>query len=116
MKRLFLIAGVLVVVFAAGAAIWFVSALRPERVREHLITAVSNRFAARVDVDSANVSIYPRAAISGTRLRIQLRSAEPDTAPLVSVNSFEASAPFRGLVGPRIQLGNVSLVGTDIRI
>src|SRR5690349_7462211 len=116
MKRLFLIAGVLAVLFATGAATWFVWALRPERVREHLITAVSNRFAARVDVDDANVSIYPRPAITGTRLRIQLRNADVETPPLVSVNSFQASAPFSGLAGPRIQLGNVTLVGTDIRI
>jgi hypothetical protein len=34
----------------------------------------------------------------------------------VTVTSFEASAPFRGLVGPGIRLGNVSLAGTDIRI
>jgi len=65
MKRLLLIAGVLAVLSAIGAATWFVWALRPERVREHLITAVSNRFAARVDVDSANVAIYPRPAIEG---------------------------------------------------
>ena len=116
MKRLFLIAGVLAVLFAAGAATWFVWALRPDQVRQHLITAVSNRFAARVDVDDANVSIYPRPAITGTRLRIQLRNADVEMPPLVSVNSFQASAPFSGLAGPRIQLGNVTLVGTDIRI
>jgi len=116
MKRLFLIAGVLVVLSAIGGAIWFMWGLRPERVREHLITAVSNRFAARVDVDSANVAIYPRPAIEGTRLRIQLRNADAELPPLVSVNSFQASAPFSGLVGPRVRLGNVTLVGTEIHI
>jgi hypothetical protein len=116
MKRLVLVAGVLALLLVAGAAAWFAWTLRPERVREHLITAVSNRFAGRVDVDAATVSIYPRPAITGTRLRIQLRNAEADAPPLVSVNAFEASAPFSGLVSPRIHLGNVSLVGTDIRI
>ena len=116
MKRLLLIAGVLAVLSAIGAATWFVWALRPERVREHLITAVSNRFAARVDADTAMVSVYPRPAIAGTRLRIQLRNADAELPPLVSVNAFQASAPFSGLVGPRIRLGNVTLVGTEIRI
>ena len=116
MKRLLLIAGVLAVLLAAGAVTWFVWALRPERVRDHLITAVSNRFAARVDVDNAMVGIYPRPAINGTRLRIQLRNADPDLPPLVSVGAFQASAPFSGLIGPRFRLGNVSLAGIDIRI
>jgi AsmA-like protein len=116
MKRLILIAGVLALVVVVGAAVWFVWVLRPERVRDHLIAAVSNRFAARVDVDTAMVSIYPRPAITGTRLRIQLRNADPDLPPLVSVGSFQASAPFSGLIGPRFRLGNVSLAGIDIRI
>ena len=32
------------------------------------------------------------------------------------MSAFEASAPFSGLIGPRVRLGNVSLVGIDIRI
>ena len=94
---------------------WLALALRPARVREHLVTAVSDRFAARVEVDSAHVAILPRPAISGTRLRIHLRDAG-DAPPLISVSTFEASAPFRGLIGPRVHLGNVSLGGTEIRI
>ena len=116
MRRVLLIAGVLLFLLVAGGAAWFTWALRPERVREHIISAVSNRFAARVDVDAAMVKIVPRPAITGTRLRIRLRNADPEAPPLVSVNAFEASAPVSGLVGPRVQLGNVSLVGTDIRI
>ena len=34
----------------------------------------------------------------------------------MSIQSFEASAPYRGLVSPRIHLGNVTLSGTEIRI
>ena len=116
MRRILLIAGVLAVLLGAGGAAWFFWQLRPDRVREHIISAVSNRFASRVDVDAAMVKIFPRPAISGRRLRIQLRNADAEMPPLVSVNSFEASAPFTGLIGPRVQLGNVTLVGTDIRI
>ena len=116
MRRLILISGVLLIAAVAAAVGWFAWELRAERVREHLITAVSDRFAARVDVETAEVRIIPRPAISGTRLRIQLRDATPDIPPLVSVNSFQASAPFAGLVGPKVHLGNVSLIGTDIRI
>jgi hypothetical protein len=116
MRRVLLIAGVLALLLVAGAAVWFAWALRPERVRTQIISAVSNRFAARVDVDAAMVKIVPRPAISGTRLRIQLQNANPDAPPLVTVSAFEASAPFSGLIGPRIRLGNVSLTGTDIRI
>jgi hypothetical protein len=116
MRRFLLIGAALLILLVGGAAAWFAWTLRPERVRQHLITAVSDRFAARVDADSAQISIVPRPAISGTRLRIQLRSAAPDAPPLLSVNAFEASAPFTGLLGPTIKLGNVTLVGTDIRI
>ena len=116
MRRILLIAGVLAVLLVAGGTAWFFWQLRPDRVREHIISAVSNRFASRVDVDAAMVKIVPRPAISGRRLRIQLRNADAELPPLVSVNSFEASAPFTGLIGPRVQLGNVTLVGTDIHI
>lgn len=116
MRKIFLATGILVVLLLAGAAAWFVWTLRPERVRQHLITAVSDRFAARVDVETAEISIVPRPAINGTRLRLHLRDAAADLPPLVSVNAFEASAPFTGLVGPKVRLGKVSLVGTDIRV
>jgi len=116
MRRLILIASVLSLLLVVGAAAWFVWTLRPERVREQLIAAVSNRFAARVDVDAANITIIPRPAIAGSRLRVHLRNADTDLPPLISVNAFEASAPFTGLTGPRVHLGNVTLTGTDIRI
>jgi hypothetical protein len=116
MRRFLLVAGVLALLLIVGAAAWFAWALRPERVREHLVAAVSDRFAGRVDVQTAQISIVPRPAIDGTRLRIRLRDAAADAPPLVSVNAFHASAPFAGLVGPKVQLGDVSLVGTDIRI
>lgn len=116
MRRLILISGVLFIAAVVAAVAWFAWALRPERVREHLITAVSDRFAARVDVQTAQVSIIPRPAIEGTRLRIHLRGAPADSPPLVSVNAFQASAPYAGLVGAKVHLGSVSLVGTDIRI
>ena len=116
MRRIVLLTAVVAFLAVAGVAAWFAWALRAERVREHLITAVSDRFAAHVDVDAAQLSIVPRPAISGTRLRLHLRDADADMPPLVSVNAFEASAPFTGLVGPKVRLGSVNLVGTDIRI
>lgn len=116
MRRFLLVAGVIALFVGIGLVVWVGWALRPERVRQHLITAVSDRFAARVDVDSAQIRIVPRPAIDGTRLRIQLRDAPADVPALLSVNAFSASAPFAGLMGSKIRLGNVSLVGTDIRI
>lgn len=116
MRRFFLVAGVLAFLLIVGVAVWLTLALRPERIREHLTAAVSDRFGAHVDVETAQIDVMPRPAISGTGLRIQLRGAPADLPPLVSVHSFEASAPYRGLIGRRVQLGNVSLTGTDIRI
>jgi hypothetical protein len=116
MRRLLLASGVLLLVLLGGAAAWFAWTLRPERVREHLIAAVSDRFAARVEVEDAQISIVPRPAIDGRRLRIHLRDAPADLPPLLSINSFQASAPFSGLTGPKVRLGNVTLGGIDIRI
>jgi hypothetical protein len=116
MRRFFLVAGVLAFLLIVGAAVWLTLALRPERIREHLVNAVNDRFAARVDAETAQISVVPQPAISGTGVRIYLRNAAADLPPLVSIQSFEASAPYRGLVSPRVQLGNVTLMGTDIRI
>jgi hypothetical protein len=96
--------------------VWLTLALRPERIREHLVNAVNDRFGGRVDAETAQISVVPKPAISGTGVRIYLRNAAADLPPLVSIDSFEASAPYRGLVSPRVQLGNVTLNGTDIRI
>src|SRR5262245_37355240 len=115
MRRFFLVAGVLAFLLIVGVAVWLTLALRPERIREHLVTAVSDRFAARVDVETAQIRVVPKPAISGTGLRLSLRDAS-DLPPLVSIQSFEASAPYRGLVSPRVHLGNVTLSGTEIRI
>jgi hypothetical protein len=115
MRRLILICGVVLIAAVVAATAWFVWTVRPERVREHLITAVSDRFAGRVEVTSAEVSVLPRPAITGTGLRVYLRNAG-DAPPLVSIGGFQASAPFSGVVGPRVHLGNVTLSGTDIRI
>ena len=115
MRRVILLILLASLVLAIGATVWLALALRPARIREHLITAVSDRFAARIEVDSAEVAVLPRPAISGTRLRIHLRNAG-DAPPLFSVSTFAASAPFRGLVGPRVHLGSVTLGGSDIRI
>ena len=116
MRRFFLVAGVLAFLLIVGVAVWVTLALRPERIREHLINAVNDRFAGRVDAESAQISVLPKPAISGTGVRIYLRSAAADLPPLVAIKSFEASAPYRGLVSPRVHLGNVTLTGTDIRI
>jgi AsmA-like C-terminal region len=115
MRRLILLVVLACVLVVAGGAGWLAWALRPNRIREHLITAVSDRFDARVEVTSAQIAILPRPAIGGTRLRLHLRDAG-DAPPLVSVDAFEASAPMRGLIGPKVHLGNVTLSGTDIRI
>jgi hypothetical protein len=115
MRRLILISGVLLIAAVIAGAVWFAWTVRPERVREHLIAAVSERFAARVDVASAEVHVLPRPAISGTRLKLYLLQAG-DAPPLVAVDAFDANAPLTGLVGPRVRLGNVTLAGTDIRI
>ncbi len=115
MRRLFLIAGVVLIAALAAGAAWFAWAVRPARVREHLIAAVNDRYAARVEVASAEVAVFPRPIISGKQLRLHLLGAD-DTPPLVAVDTFEASAQMLGLVGRTIRLGNVTLTGTDVRI
>lgn len=115
MRRLILISGVVLLVAVVSGTVWFFWTIRPAKVREHLIAAVSDRFDASVDVDSAQLSVLPRPSISGTRLRLHLRQAG-DAPPLVAVDAFEANAPIVGLVGPKVHLGSVALIGTDIRI
>jgi hypothetical protein len=115
MRRLLVLStlALFVAILAAGA--WFVWALRPARVREHLVSAVTERFDARVEVASAELSMLPRPAISGKRFALHLRQSA-DVPPLLSIESFEASAPFLGLAGRQVHLGSVRLEGTEIRV
>ena len=56
MRRVILLILLASLLLVIGATVWLALALRPARIREHLITAVSDRFAARIEVDSAEVA------------------------------------------------------------
>ena len=103
----------LIAVIGVGA--WLVWQVRPDRVKEHLIAALNQRFDARVEVSDVTISVFPRPAITGTGLTLRLREW-PDGPPLLAAKSFSASADLRGLIGPRVHLGTVHLDGFDIHV
>jgi hypothetical protein len=113
-RRLLLVLGVLGLV-AMGVGVWFWWQIRPDKINDRIVTALSQRFNADVEVSSVEITLLPRPAISGTGLSIKLRQWA-DAPPLVTVKSFSADAPYRGLMGLNVHLGTVRLEGTDIHV
>jgi len=111
MTRRLILALCLVAIIGAGS--WFAWEVRPTQVRERLLDSLNARFDGRAEATSVQVSVYPQPTLSGTGLTIRLREL-PDVPPLISIDSFEASAPLLGLVGRQFHLSTVKVDTTNI--
>ena len=114
MRRRVLIVGlVAVTVGAAGYAAYVVWDLRPDRIENRIVAALIARFDSHVTVGSADISVFPALAASGTDLTFRYQG-RTDVPPLVTIPSFAASAPISGLLGNRLRLASVRLEGLQI--
>src|SRR5262245_44766593 len=113
MRRLVILLGVIAMVAAGlyAAYVWW--DLRPTRIEERILASLNERFGSEVTVGSANISVYPAPAKTGTDLTLRYQG-RTDVPPLITIRSFGASAPLSGLVGGRLHLASVRLDGLQI--
>jgi hypothetical protein len=103
-------------VLVAGLSVFATWAIRATpHVRDRVVDALNERFASQVDLDSLDVSIFPRPRVAGTGLELR-HNGRIDVPPLITVGSFEASAGVMGLVRTPLHLGTIRLEGLDIQI
>lgn len=111
--KLSLAALAIIVVSLAALATWGVRAT--PQIRARLIAALNERFDSQVDLSSLDVALLPSARVSGTGFKFRHRG-RTDVPPLISLESFEASADILGLRRSPIHLDTVSLHGLQILV
>ena len=84
-------------------------------VRNRVVSALEERFDANVELGVFQVSIFPRPEVWGEGLRVRYKG-RTDVPPLISIESFSASAGLMGLLGSPLRLRDVTLQGLDIRV
>ena len=102
----------LVVVIAAAALTVLASRIEP-RLRSDVERALATRLDSVVTLESFDVELFPRPAISGRGLVIRHRG-RTDLPPLITVTSFTGHAGWEGILTRHI--GEVTLDGLEITI
>lgn len=97
----------------AGLVTWGIRAT--PQIRERLVAALNERFESQIDLSSLEVALLPAARVSGTGFKFRHRG-RTDVPPLISLDSFEATARMRGLMRSPIELDTVSLHGLNILV
>ncbi len=111
---LLILGGVLLLV-GATVLVSIVTRQTPH-VRDLVVDALNQRFRSQVELESLAVDAFPKAAITGSGLRLRY-NGRTDVEPLIAIESFSASAGLWALTAaPPLRLQTVELEGLDIRI
>jgi hypothetical protein len=102
----------LVVVIVAGALMILAARIEP-RLRRDVERALATRLDSVVTLESFDVELFPRPAISGRGLVIRHRG-RTDLPPLITVTSFTGHAGWEGILARQIR--EVTLDGLEITI
>jgi hypothetical protein len=109
-----LLATVVLLVIAGGVFVTWAIRATPY-VRDRVVSALNERFASQVALESLDMDVLPRARAAGTGLTFR-HNGRTDVPPLISIDSFESTAPLTGFWGKPVALNTVRLQGLEVRI
>jgi AsmA-like C-terminal region len=112
-RRSLLIAFILIVICAA-ILLSIATRLTPH-VRDRGTAALNERFRSDVDLESLQVSAFPRPEITGTGLTLR-HNGRTDVPPLIRIESYSASAGLWGLMSSPLHLKTVELERLEVSI
>ena len=112
-RRLVLVALILALVLVALLAAR-VSRLTPH-VRDATVGALEERFRSEVDLESLQVSVFPRPEVNGSGLNVRF-NGRADRVPMIRVDTFSASAGLWGLLTSPLHLRSVETEGLVITL
>jgi hypothetical protein len=112
-RRFLLVTGGLLVLALAILTAWAVRSA--PQLRDRVIAALNARFEGQVALDSLDPSIFPKPRAAGTGLTLRHRG-RTDVPPLISIDSFETSAPITWLLKTPVRLETVRISGLAVRI
>jgi hypothetical protein len=84
-------------------------------VRDQAGAALNDRFQSDVEVESLQVSVFPRPEVSGQGLRLR-HHGRTDVPALIEIGSYSASAGLAGLMASPLRLRTVELERMEISI
>jgi hypothetical protein len=100
----------------ASAAVVLSTATRlTPYARDRVVEALADRFDAAIELESFELSVFPRPAVAGAGLVVRHRG-RTDVPPLITIESFSAGAGLLGLVRRPLRLHSVTLHGLHVRL
>jgi hypothetical protein len=119
-KRIGLILLVLFIIgMGIGTAVFFFVRHKAQDfgplARERLVHAIEERFNADADLQSLQISLYPRPQVIGTGLTVRHKNWS-DPSPLISIRRFVAQTDYDTVVSKRNHVDLVRLEGLEIHI
>lgn len=84
-------------------------------VRQRAVAALNERLDSDVDLASFQISVFPRPQVLGTGLVLR-HKGRVDVAPLITIQSYSASAGLWGLIRSPLHLRRVELDRLEISI
>jgi len=112
-RRPLLIVAASLAIVVAGLAVWASRSM--PLLRDRVVDAINARFDSKLSLESLDPDAFPRPRASGRGLVLR-RNGRTDIPPLISIDSFEASAPFSGLLRSPVHLDTVKMSGLAVRV
>ena len=112
-RRITWVALIIVTTAVAAFLLWFSQSTG--WVRDRVVTALNERFAGQVELESLQLDLLPRPRASGTGLVFR-HNGRTDVPPLVTIGDFDGSAGIADLLGRPVRLRDVNVNSIDIYI
>jgi uncharacterized protein involved in outer membrane biogenesis len=110
-RKLILIAGVLVVILIIGL---FIASVRlPGFLRERAIDTLRTHFESDVQFSDLRVQVFPRTRVTISDLVLR-HNGRTDVPPLIQAKEIIVDATLTGLLLPKMHVASVRLVGLQI--
>ena len=84
-------------------------------VRDAATAGLEDRFRSDIDIESLQVSIFPRPEVVGTGLSVRLKGT-PKITPMIRVDAYAANGGLWGLTSTPVRLKKVDLEGLAVTL
>ena len=113
-RRRFLLVAIALGLICAALLLSLASRATP-RIRERAIASLNERLRSEVDLESLQVSVFPRPEVRGTGLSVR-HHGRRDVEPLIRIGSYSANVGLWGLLRSPLRLRTVELERLEISI
>ena len=113
LRRILLVTCAIVVLAIGGFTVWAMRAA--PQLRDRVVDALNDRFESQVGLGSLDISVLPRPRAAGAQFTLR-HEGRTDVPPLISIDTFSATAATLDLVRTPVRLGTVAIDGMTVRI